>query len=441
MSAAAIAAPLALLRRVRARATVSAVMDVMVLRMLALAGNVCSGLLTAALLGPAGRGEQAALILGPQLLAMVATLGLHASFIYNTKADPEQEGRYLGAALLLAPAAALLGIVGFWLALPHWLGQYSAETIAEARWLLWLAPFGVATPLLTGVLELRGRFRLANRVLYLQSLGTILLLLLLWAAGALTPHSSALAYLLPAVPVFLYLLRVATRAVRPRLGLGAPYPQRLLRYGLRFYGVDLLGTLSNYIDQMVIVLVLQPAAVGAYAVALSLARILAVLQGAVSTVLFPSIAARGAASAVATAALAARVATAVNTAAAIGLGIVGPHLLLWLYGEAFAAAILPFQILLAETVLSNAARILAQAYSGSGRPGVVTLVESAAVAVSFGAMLLLVPRFGLIGAALAMLLAGLLRLAAVLAGFRLVLGLGLPRLVIGRADLAWVMGR
>jgi O-antigen/teichoic acid export membrane protein len=136
-----------------------------------------------------------------------------------------------------------------------------------------------------------------------------------------------------------------------------------------------------------------------------------------------------------------RVTTIVNVAGAAVLGIAGPSLLLLLYGTRFNAAVAPFLILLVESVVSSAARTLAQAFSGSGRPGAVTSLELAAVAVSVVAMLILIPSLGIVGAALATLVGGCVRLAYALVSFRPVLGVRLPPLLISRADVAWIKGR
>jgi O-antigen/teichoic acid export membrane protein len=65
----------------------------------------------------------------------------------------------------------------------------------------------------------------------------------------------------------------------------------------------------------------------------------------------------------------------------------------------------------------------------------------AGVAVSLTAMLILVPIFGVVGAALATLLGGTARLLFALIRFQKVLGVRLPRLVISRMDIAWMIGR
>ena len=112
--------------------------------------------------------------------------------------------------------------------------------------------------------------------------------------------------------------------------------------------------------------------------------------------------------------------------------------MLLLYGTRFAGAVTPFLILLLEAVVTSTARTLAQAFSGSGRPGAVTSVEVAGVLSSLTAMLLLVPLLGINGAAMGTLLGGCVRLASVVACFRSILGIKLPRMVINRADVAWV---
>jgi O-antigen/teichoic acid export membrane protein len=423
------------------RAKLRAVADVMLIRVIALAGNVFSGLLTAALLGPAGRGDLAAMIVAPTVLAAVSTFGLHASLIYNLRSDPDRASAYFGSAvILMCLSGVMAAVLGFWL-LPIWLGHYDAATVAFARLLLITVPLGAVTPLMSGVLEAGGKFGLANRGLYVQSLGALAMLAMLAVFGALTPETAAVAYIFPSIPCFFYLFWKARVVLRPHFTLATLYPRRLLHYGLQYYGVDIIAVLSGYLDQVVVVFVLDPAAVGAYAVALSLSRMLSVAQGAVSTVLFPSIAARESESVVAMVARATRVTAIVNAVCAAGFGLVGPSLLLLLYGTRFAAAVMPFLVLLAEAVVTSAARTLAQAFSGTGRPSVVTAIEFAGVVTSLTAMLVLVPTHGIVGAACSTLLGGGVRLACVVVSFQKVLGVKLPRMLISRADIAWMTGR
>ena len=425
----------------RSHAEVGDVAWVMSMRVLALAGNICCGLLTAAVLGPAGRGEQAALGVAPLVLAAASTLGLHASLIYNVRADPPRASRFFGAALIITTLMGLLAACAGYVILPTWLGRYGPLTVSHARLFLLSVPFGVVTPLLSGVLESKGRFGRASGVLYVQSLVTLVSLAILVTMHRLSPFLAAASYIVPGLAASLYLFWQAVRLLPPAFAVTVPIMQRLLSYGLRFYGVDMLGVFSGYLDQVFIVYLLSPAATGAYAVALSVSRMLTVVQASVSVVLFPSIAGREASNVIDMVARAMRISTVLNGLAATAIALTAPSLLLLAYGHRFASAIAPFMILLAEAVVSSAARTLSQSFSGTGRPSVVTAMEAAGVAFSVAAMLVLVPLYGIVGAACAALTGGFARLICVLGCFRLVLGTGLPPLVLSRADLSWVAGR
>ena len=411
------------------------VVKVVLLRALALAVTVLTGMLTAHSLGPAGRGEQAAIAVAPGFLAGLAVLGLHASLIYNMKADPDHEREYIGADLILTGASGTLAAAIGWIVEPYWLAGYSAHDLMVARLLLLTTPFTAMTWGLTGVAEAHGRFGFANRILYLQNLGVLAALVVLRWAGLLTPGTSAAAYALPTLPAFAYFAWATAKRTRPALTLRPPFPGRLLRYGLRFYGWDLLGTLSGYLDQLLVVALLAPGLVGLYAVAQSLTVMLGVLHGAVASVLFPSVAARDASHVVEAVGKTVRLVSAVTAAAALALGVLGPWVLPLLYGAAFAPAVAPFRVLLVNAVIASAARLLFQAYTAGGRPEWVTGLEAAGVAVSSGAMLALAPGFGLMGAAAAALLGSVVRLTLAMAMLPLALKVARPRLILGWPDM------
>src|SRR5260370_41915451 len=61
----------------------------------------------------------------------------------------------------------------------------------------------------------------------------------------------------------------------------------LLSYGIRSWGIDLLGTLGVQVDQALVVRLLTPADMGVYVVMLSLSRVLGIIQTSAVTVLFP----------------------------------------------------------------------------------------------------------------------------------------------------------
>jgi O-antigen/teichoic acid export membrane protein len=419
----------------------TAIAHVATLRSVTLALNVCTGLITAAFLGPQGRGEQAAIMLAPQALAGLATFGLHASLIYNVKADPKHEREYITIDLLLTFSAGIVAIAAAWFLMPHWLEKYSATTIAQAREFLLVTPLITASHTFMAVLESRSRFGTATQTGCLQSTCTLIILCALVLSGNLTPATAAAAYACSAALAFIYLGFVSGYRIDAGLALPLPLFGRLIHYGLRSYGVDVIGVASAYLDQIVIAAMLSPSALGVYVVALSVSGLMNVLPSSAVTVLFPMLAAKPTNTIVETIAAAVRILTLINAAAALCLAVLAPHVLALLYGAKFSAAVPPLLILLVAAVPTGAVDLLYQSYAGSGRPGVVTIIHGIGLAAAFCAMLLLVPTYGTVGAAFALLIAAIARLAFVLGGMPLILGVRVPRLIFSRSDLAWMRGR
>lgn len=419
----------------RGNARVIALAQVILMKCVALGMNLGTGLLTATVLGAVGRGEQAAIGVGQLVLSSLATLGLHASLIYNSKETPGRERDFIGAATLFSVGAGAAAASIGWFVIPRWLHDQSATVIASARFMLLFTPVTTCSAVLAAVLERRGLFGWTNRLLFGQSVATLVVLVVLWRMHALTPTSSALSYIGPTVPGFLILLTLAIRLGRPRLDLGGGVVRLLLAYGFRFYAMDVLVVVGVYLDQIVVVSLLSIRDVGLYAVALSLSRMLNVIQGAVTTVLFPAIAARSVDEVLDIVGAVMRVTSVVGLAAAACLWVIAGPAVTWAYGRDFAGAVQPFRILVLEVLVSNAARIFYQVFTGTGRPATVSLFEGLGLGASIALMIVLAPRAGLEGAAIAMLLGGILRLASVLAGVRFLLGRKLPPLVLRPADL------
>ena len=73
-----------------------------------LALQAATGILTARTLRPAGRGELAAMILWPLFVASVTTMGVPSSLIYYLRHRPELRAKFIANGLMMA---AMLGVV------------------------------------------------------------------------------------------------------------------------------------------------------------------------------------------------------------------------------------------------------------------------------------------------------------------------------------------
>src|SRR5215472_17745251 len=92
----------------------AAIVQTGVATVLVLGINVVTGIVSARVLGAQGRGELSALLLCPQFLSFLFTLGLPASTIIRIKGSPANAAGLMGAALALSVAMGLsAAVTGF----------------------------------------------------------------------------------------------------------------------------------------------------------------------------------------------------------------------------------------------------------------------------------------------------------------------------------------
>ena len=224
-----------------------------VANILILGVNLCTGILSARLLGAEGRGELAAMSMWPQILAFLLTLGLPSALLYNLRCAPERGGQLYSAFLILGSAMSLVTISAGAVIIPIWLTQYPANVVRFAQVGMITAPVVLFTVAFTSVLTARNEFRLYNLVRLGQPLACLAILSGLALAGRLNPYSAAVAVLVAGVPWCLWMFVRFWRLYAPRWsGLGWA-SGRLLSYGLRSYGVDLLRGLSDQMDRIIVV--------------------------------------------------------------------------------------------------------------------------------------------------------------------------------------------
>jgi O-antigen/teichoic acid export membrane protein len=399
-----------------------------------------TGILTARLLGPAGRGELAAMILWPLFVASVTTLGVPSSLIYHLRNRPQDRERlvtngFVMTALMGTAAAVIAAAI-----LPWWLREYSPSVIHAAQWFLITVPLCSVTLAGRAVLEGAHDFSGSNAIQILTPLATLLVLLAFLAAHSMNSYTAAAAYIVASLPSFWLMLsrvrRTGLRAARLRFAA----MKQILQYGIRSYGIDILGTLALQVDQVLVVSLLNPGAMGCYVVVLSVSRMLNVFQTSVVMVLFPKAAGHDASKVMTMTGEAVRISGLVTAACGAILCIAGPTLLRVVYGAEYVAAAGALRILVLEAVLSGVVFVLAQAFMALNRPGVVTVLQAVGLSLSVPMMLWLIPRYGIYGAAISLLASTSVRLIFVCAGFRIFLKTSPPRLLPTWSDVHGLIG-
>jgi O-antigen/teichoic acid export membrane protein len=394
-----------------------------------------TGILAARALHPEGRGELAAMILWPMLIGGLTTFGLPSALVYHVRREREEAAALAGTAALLCLVITLIGAAIAWFAIPSWMPRQPAHIVFAAQLCLLAAPVTSLSTLGRAAWEADQSFGRSSTSQLVPPLLTIAGLAVLTWLGMMTPVRAAAVYMLAGIPTVAWILVSVARAYRPTLRGASQVWRRLLHYGGRSYGVDLAGILSLYLDQALAVALLTSTAMGIYAVALNLSRVVAAANSSVAMIVFPSVVGLEIDDLTRRVARSARLSALAGAAIGVAVLAAGPSLLHWLYGPAFApaAAILP--ILVCQVIVASLVYMLLQGFLAANRPGVATAIQFTGVAISVPMFLVFVPRFGLAGAALALLLSAGVRLFLTLICYRSIFGAA-PRLWIEAADVA-----
>lgn len=398
--------------------------------------NTVTGILAARALHPHGRGELAAITLWPMLVGGLTTFGLPSALLYHVRRAPERASALAGSAILLCSGITLIGMAIAWFLIPVWLRQQPAHIILAAQLCVLAAPTASLSTLGRSAWEAKSRFGHSNISQLIPPILVIAGLAVQAWLGVLTPVSAAAVYILAGVPAFAWILWSVVQTYHPTLRGAREASRQLLHYGGRSYGVDLAGILSVYLDQALAVGLLSSASMGIYAVALNVARVVAAANGSVAMVVFPKLVNLEPAEMARAVARAGRMASIAGVGIGLAVLAAGPFLLRWLYGPAFSAAIQILPILVCQVIVAGLVYVLLQGFLAAGRPGVATGVQLAGLAVSVPLFLVLVPRFGLVGAALALLMSASVRLLLTVVCYRFILHVPAPRVWIDATDLA-----
>lgn len=181
----------------------------------------------------------------------------------------------------------------------------------------------------------------------------------------------------------------------------------LVRYGRFVSGANLVNLLTTTLDNLVVGRVLGPAALGLYSVAYRLAdapsTVMAHIAGGPMLAVFSLLQDDVARARRAFVHQLQRVALLALPASVV-LAVAAEPIVLGLLGERWAGAVTALRILAVYGLIKSFTAPSGDVFNGSGRPQVALVVGLVEVVVLFGALLVLVPRHGVKGAAAAMLL-------------------------------------
>lgn len=361
--------------------------------------NLASAILAARLLLPEGRGELAAIVLWPGLIAALGGISLNSAAAFFAARERDRTREIFAAttvlSVIVAPAAILVGFA----ILPLVERGYSDEMGRLARLYLTFVALNMFSLSYLSILQGRlaiGAFNTLRAALPIVNLALILLATTL---GGIQVGGFVAASLGANAIVLTLVMAVLVRA--GWTGWRAPLAllQSMLRYALSVHAGYLVTVASQRLDQAVIALVLAPADLGLYAVALAAGGVGNLIASTMGLLAFPKVVAAEPAARSVVLGRYLRATTALAVLAALCLVPLLPWFIELVFGRAFLPSAPAARVFAVGAIPFAFKTILYGGLRAYDRPFLVAKVETSVLVVLAAGLTLLLPRFGILGVA------------------------------------------
>ena len=365
--------------------------------------GMMTGVITARWLGPHDRGLFQLLTLLPTTLSNFVKLGIPQASVYYMRRKGASASAVASNSVWMAVVMGSILAVVCWI----WRDWFLAKILKECPEdlvipTLVLIPFALMQFYLLGIAQAQERFREYNirqivpNVLSLVGMFVVLVVLHMGLVGAVLTQAGIVVFM--SLWLTFRVHREAPLALRVDGGL----LQGMLGFGAKSYVQTLAATLHLRIDQYLIAYLLKsPGEVAYYAIGVNLVSLLLKIPDATGTVLFPRLAASEQRDAHLATMRVCRNTIFLTALGVVGLAIAGPIGIPLLYGHKFDHAIRPMLILLPGALMMALYQILTRSFTSHAKQEVNIVAAVTALCLNVGLNLVLIPRFGIAGAALA----------------------------------------
>jgi len=377
------------------------------------------------------------------IAVLVATLGIPAAlikYVAEYKDVKEKLTQTVSSGLL---SSILFGIlVGILLyALSGTLaGIFHMPELARLLKILAFAlPFISLFQALTGLLNGLREMKIFASLLILQSILMIAFIIAFVGLG-FGVEGAVFGIVLSVVGGCVFGLYRSRRFVHLSLQGFVQNAKKLVLFGSQMFGANAMGLVLAYTDIILIGYFLAAKDVGYYSVAVSLSMFFLIIPQAIQAITYPTTSEywsknnHQALQQMINKSM--RYSACILLPLGLGVGFFSREIITTIFGGEFIYAVLPLCVLLIARVIGGSTEIsIGGSFSGVGRPDLALKIDATSAGVNVGLNILLIPRFGILGAAIA-------TTASLLLGTIIFLAL-IPKILTVRIDIkwfAWTMG-
>lgn len=357
--------------------------------------------------GAADVGVLALLRVIPGLVGVLAACGLPGAMGYFLAGPQRAEPALWPTILVVLGAGMAVGVAAWFVLMPviHHVVMGTTTTLVMV-----LAGVSVATqlPVAVGKASLQGlddqhganivtgaeeaAFLPAFAVVYLLGLrGPLLLVVVLIVADVVVAAGAW--------------VRLGRQVHRRGMRLGGrpdrELGRQILSFGIRGQVGGVVGLLNLRLDFLILGALAGPGPLGVYAVASKFAELVKVPALAVTWVSYPRIARRGPLSSARAVRHQLPWLLALGVVGAAVVAVAAGPLLPASYGSEFAESVLPAVVIVVGLAASPAGGLASGYLLGTSRPGTNSVVQGVGLVLTLGLDILLIPSFGILGAAVA----------------------------------------
>jgi len=367
--------------------------------------SVVTSLLSAWALKPEGRGDLTIIMVWLFVFSLVGTLGLPIAHRYWTARESAWQSEIFTNTIAYTLLAGLIMSGIAWFVVPLLTVGRSPEIIRFTQLFTLNIPVILLTEMLRGQLEGAKLFGWvgAARLSFISTQAVSYFIF--YSLGWLTLENAILIIVVAQIICPLIMLGGVLKKLRPRWNFSLKVFREEIGYGLRSYFGIITGYAVLRLDLIMLAIFAPSQIIGLYVVAVALAEITATLASSVADVLMPEVAAaNNSKESALLVGKSLRLMFYAHFTVLIPLWVAAPYILKVIYGESFVAATGALRLLLLASIVWSTGLTVISGLDGLGHPGLSTIARLTSTVTTVAALLLLLPRYGIIGAAAASLL-------------------------------------
>jgi O-antigen/teichoic acid export membrane protein len=358
-------------------------------------------------LGPEGNGFYAIAILVPTMLGNFLNFGIGPATVYYVSRGDFDVHQAMAGNLRLALIVATAGIACALPVLMIW-GADLFPGVPQGLLYLGLASFPLTLLLayLNTILQGLEDFKALNLAVLLPTYVNLIGVVIALHVLTLGVEGTMVAYIIGQLVGLLVVLALLSRSKISRKQRNqstslSVYARKTLSYGWKAHLSNILTFVNYRADIFLVNFFFTPTSTGIYVIAVQIAETLWILSQAASTVLFPRLSAmhQNPKARLALASKGFMVVSGITAGASLGVACVLYWLIGPVFGEEYVKALPAFLWLLPGIIAGAGSRIYANCIAAAGKPEWNMYSAIGVVTVNVIGNILLVPEYGIVGAA------------------------------------------